>query len=70
MQSMNSAPCLGCAERRSEPINCHSYCERYIAFRHDKDRQIEQNRKAKEIVYQDMIRHDRIVKNVMHNKRK
>lgn len=26
------APCKNCTERRIEPTNCHSTCEKYLAY--------------------------------------
>ena len=42
------SPCLGCKERVAEP-NCHGYCEKYIAFRNELDRQNAEKYKQKQI---------------------
>ena len=30
--SSPNGPCKGCTDRTVEPINCHSVCERYLAW--------------------------------------
>lgn len=38
------APCKDCTDRQAEPINCHSYCERYLNY-------VEQNKNNKKIIH-------------------
>lgn len=42
------SPCLGCKERVADP-NCHGYCEKYIAFRKELDKQNAVEYKQKQI---------------------
>lgn len=41
-----SSPCKNCAARQSEPINCHTICEKYLDYQ--KTRENERKRRNKE----------------------
>ena len=47
-------PCIGCKDRTAEP-NCHSLCERYIAYDTMRKALIEDRRKEREL---DNIQYD------------
>lgn len=48
-----SAPCKDCADRT---INCHSTCAKYLAFKHENDKQREYERRQKRIEYREYRR--------------
>lgn len=45
---MAQAPCKDCKERE---LGCHSKCEKYLAFKLERDKEQEQIRKIKETNY-------------------
>lgn len=47
--------CKGCTERRAEPINCHSTCERYLKEKKEYNR-------VKELLKKDSVSWFQIVK--------
>ena len=41
--------CKGCKKRSIEPVNCHSICKEYLAFRAKKDEEMQQRNKEAQI---------------------
>lgn len=41
--------CKGCKKRSIEPVNCHSICKEYLAFRAKKDEEIQKRSKEAQI---------------------
>ena len=45
-----TAPCRGCQDRTTAP-NCHMICERYLAYREQRERMCAERMREKEIQY-------------------
>lgn len=56
---MNKAPCKDCPDRR---VGCHSTCEKYLAFRKERDELNEKTYKQKEVEYADYTRYMRALR--------
>lgn len=53
---MNKAPCKDCPDRQ---VGCHSTCEKYLAFRKERNELNEKTYKQKEVEYADYTRYMR-----------